>query len=276
VRPPRFDEWTLPEWIPTSFTRALFYVADRLIVDPIFATEFNRFRASLGLQPMRRMFGDWLHRADIVVGLFPEWFAERQADWPQNLWLTGFPLFDGASDSLLPSDVEDFLDAGAPPVVFTAGTAAANEKRFFEESAEACRIAGVRGIFLTKYRDQIETALPEAVRHVDFVPFSRILPRARALVHHGGIGTASQALAAGTPQLVRPLAYDQFDNAARLEGLGVARTLFPKKYRASTIASALEELSSESTGSACQAIRAKLESRDAVSTACDVILRELG
>jgi hypothetical protein len=30
-----------------------------------------------------------------------------------------------------------------------------------------------------------------------------VVPRVRALVHHGGIGTSAQALAAGIPQLVR-------------------------------------------------------------------------
>ena len=35
------------------------------------------------------------------------------------------------------------------------------------------------------------------------------------LVHHGGIGTSAQALAAGIPQLLMPQAHDQPDNAAR-------------------------------------------------------------
>jgi UDP:flavonoid glycosyltransferase YjiC (YdhE family) len=59
------------------------------------------------------------------------------------------------------------------------------------------------------------------------VPLGQVLPRALALVSHGGIGTVSQALAAGIPQLVMPLGFDQFDNAARLERLGVAATLPP-------------------------------------------------
>jgi UDP:flavonoid glycosyltransferase YjiC (YdhE family) len=52
-------------------------------------------------------------------------------------------------------------------------------------------------------------------------PFDRLLPRASAIVHHGGIGTVACAIAAGIPQLVCPLAYDQFDNAARVERLGL-------------------------------------------------------
>ncbi len=53
-----------------------------------------------------------------------------------------------------------------------------------------------------------------------FVPHSVLLPRARCLVHHGGVGTTSQAFEAGIPQLVLPFAHDQFDNAARVQRLG--------------------------------------------------------
>jgi rhamnosyltransferase subunit B len=78
---------------------------------------------------------------------------------------------------------------------------------------------GCRGIFLASQG----TAPPHSVPHIltrSYVPLSRLLPRARALVHHGGIGTASQAFAAGIPQLLTPFAHDQFDNAARVERLG--------------------------------------------------------
>jgi rhamnosyltransferase subunit B len=59
----------------------------------------------------------------------------------------------------------------------------------------------------------------------DFVPLRRLLPQAAALIHHGGIGTTAEALRAGTPQLVVPLAHDQFDNAARVTALGVGAAL---------------------------------------------------
>jgi len=71
-------------------------------------------------------------------------------------------------------------------------------------------------------REQLPAVLPAGALHVSHAPFSALLPRLSALVHHGGIGTSAQALAAGIPQLVVPFAHDQFDNAARLHRLGVA------------------------------------------------------
>ena len=54
----------------------------------------------------------------------------------------------------------------------------------------------------------------------DFVPMSTLLQHCAAIVHHGGIGTAALAFAAGIPQVVTPFAHDQFDNAQRVAKSG--------------------------------------------------------
>jgi UDP:flavonoid glycosyltransferase YjiC (YdhE family) len=277
VRPPRFEETGLLEKLPAFVNRAIYFVLDALVIDPVFCPEFNRFRAGLGLPPVKHIFGDWMQGADVVVGLFPPWFAEKQPDWRGNIHLTGFPLEDGARrGERLPEEAERFLASAKRPVVFTAGTATTRESSFFQESAEACRLAGIDGVFLTRYREQIPPHLPPNVRHFDYLPFSLALPRVRALVHHGGIGTSSQALAAGRPQLVRPLAYDQFDNAHRLVRLGVARTIPPARYRAAAVAASLEELiRSEEIREAASSIRERLRGYDAVSATSELILKEL-
>jgi UDP:flavonoid glycosyltransferase YjiC (YdhE family) len=62
------------------------------------------------------------------------------------------------------------------------------------------------------------------------------------MVHHGGIGTCAQGLAAGVPQVTMPLGFDQPDNAARLWRLGVARWVRPEVFRGERVAGALAEL----------------------------------
>jgi UDP:flavonoid glycosyltransferase YjiC (YdhE family) len=61
-------------------------------------------------------------------------------------------------------------------------------------------------------------------------------------VHHGGIGSTAQAIAAGIPQLVVPMAHDQFDNAERVARLGLGRFLLRKRFDAGAGAEVLEEL----------------------------------
>ena len=52
------------------------------------------------------------------------------------------------------------------------------------------------------------------------------------MVHHGGVNTTGQAFRAGRPQLVVPLAHDQFDNAVRVERAGCGLSLPKSKFTA--------------------------------------------
>ncbi|HEY8973571.1 MAG TPA: nucleotide disphospho-sugar-binding domain-containing protein, partial [Burkholderiaceae bacterium] len=81
------------------------------------------------------------------------------------------------------------------------------------------RRLGRRAVVLTPHREQVPAPLPADVLWLPYVPLAALLPRAAALVHHGGIGTTAEALRAGVPQVIVPLAYDQFDNAARVAAL---------------------------------------------------------
>src|SRR5262249_16894786 len=133
-------------------------------------------------------------------------------------------------------------DRGPPPVVFTAGSAMRQGHAFFAAAAEACRLMGRRGLLVTRYPEQLPSPLPEGVGHCRYMPFSQLLARSAALVHHGGIGTTAQAFAAGVPQLVMPMSHDQPDNAARVVRLGVGRSLPPRRFKAPAVARLLGEL----------------------------------
>jgi rhamnosyltransferase subunit B len=80
-----------------------------------------------------------------------------------------------------------------------------------------------------------------------FLPFGTLLPRCAALVHHGGVGSTAEALRAGIPQLIVPLAFDQFDNAARVESLGVGMSLPSRRLTAARLAKKLQQLLSSSS-----------------------------
>jgi len=260
------------ESVPRWLRRAQFWMADRLIIDRIIGPELNGLRKELGLAPVRFIMRDWWYSPQLVLGLFPEWFAPPQPDWPANVHLTSFPLWDEPAQSDLPGEVADFLAAGDPPIVFTPGSAMAQGKSFFQAAIEACQLLQCRGILLTKYSEQLPRKLPDSVPHFGFVPFSRLLPRAAAFVHHGGIGSCAQGLAAGLPQLLMPMAYDQPDNAARLERLGVARSLRPRKFVGPAVAQALEELlTDENVRLSFHRCTEQCDARAAMETACDLL-----
>lgn len=230
------------ERAPAFVKRLVWRVMDRRFLDPLFTAPFNALRAELGLAPIQRLFHQWLHQGDLTLGLFPDWFGPPQPDWPAGLQLCGFPLYDHGQNRPLPDAVARFLAGGPPPVAFTAGTANTGSLDFFETSVQACQQAGLRGLLLLPDGAPGPATLPPGVVRVGYVPFKALLPRLAALVHHGGIGTTSQALLAGVPQLLRPMGFDQFDNACRAVTLGVGRQLLPRQYRPAAVARALRQL----------------------------------
>jgi UDP:flavonoid glycosyltransferase YjiC (YdhE family) len=255
------------------FLRPCFYrVADRFFVDPLLAKQLNEFRRELGLAPVRRIFDRWLHSPQLVIGLFPDWFAAPQPDWPPNVYLTGFPLYDESDSREIPPELAEFLASGPPPVVFTAGSAMAQGREFFRTCAEVCRRAGWRGILLTQFPEQLPSPLPEGVHHFRYVPFSQVLPHAAAFVHHGGIGTTAQALAAGVPQLVTPLAHDQPDNAARVRRLGVGDYLRPNHYKTQNVIDCLSRLmESPAVRASCHERMHSLLAHQMLQRTCELI-----
>jgi UDP:flavonoid glycosyltransferase YjiC (YdhE family) len=181
--------------------------------------------------------------------------------------LAGFSLFDGGKEDRLPRDALDFCKAGLPPLAFTFGTGMMHGTQLFRAAIEACRILDARGILLTKFGQQLPAPLPSFVHHCEYAPFRRIFPLCAAVVHHGGVGTTAQALAAGLPQLILPMAWDQPDNAARVKRLGAGDWLNPKRINGTELARALLKLMTPETRAQCSAVAAQFRDNDSLETA---------
>jgi rhamnosyltransferase subunit B len=271
IRPACFGFPDILGHLPCHLRKLYFRAADRFFIDRLLAEQTNAFRAELGLPPVRRFFDRWVHSPQRVIGLFPEWFAPPLPDWPPNIALTGFPLWDERDLHSPSPELEGFLSAGDPPLVFTAGSAMVQAKQFFEVSVEVCRIAGRRGLLLTHFPEQLPVALPNGVRQFDYVPFSMVLPRCAALVHHGGIGTTAQAIAAGLPQLVVPTTHDQPDNAVRIRCLGVGDFILPKTYTTARVIEKLDRLMSPAVRDNCQRRAADMVGSQSLENAAGLI-----
>lgn len=257
--------------LPIGIKRLMFRAIDRE-GDRVFGPAANDLRATLGLVPARKIVGRWWHSPQRVIGLFPTWFAPPQPDWPAQTELTGFPLFDADTGDPSPPELESFLAGGSPPIVFVPGSANRQAERFFAAAVDACQRLGRRGLFLTRYTAHLPHRMPEEMRHFDYVPLSRVLPRAAALVHHGGIGTAAQGLAAGVPQLVMPMAFDQPDNAGRLGRLGVAKTVWPIAFRGPAVAASLDALlASDTVRARSTELAERMRKETPITRTCELI-----
>jgi rhamnosyltransferase subunit B len=259
--------------MPPFLKRGLFNVFDALVLDKLFAPRINRFRQSLGLPPVRKIFDRWTHSPQLNLCLFPDWFAQPQPDWPLQTQLTSFVYYDKQSENeVVPEEVNKFLDAGSPPLIFTPGTAMKHANQFFLDCIEACQLLGRRGILLTQHPEQLPAELPQSIQHFAYLPFSKILPQAAALVHHGGIGTTAQAIAAGIPQVIRPMAHDQPDNAARVEKLGIGASLSTKKFNAATLAKKIKTLiTSQTVLERCKTCAERINPDQSLDETCMII-----
>ncbi|QEL14585.1 glycosyltransferase [Limnoglobus roseus] len=268
--PPKFPGAPHTKYFPRWVRPLIYWYGERLVLDGFLAAPVNGFRATLGLPPVKRVWGKWRHSPQLILGLFPKWFATAR-DWPAHFHQTGFIRYDQGEAKALPPEVEEFLNAGEPPVVVSFGSAMRQGRPYFTAAAEACRRLGKRCMILAKNGDQIPPDLPAGCRQFDYAPFSLVFPRAAAVVHHGGIGTTAQCLAAGVPQFVMPLAFDQPDNADRLERLGVATSLLAAKFTADRATKKLDELLRNGRIKAvCESVRSKMED-DPLPRTCELI-----
>jgi UDP:flavonoid glycosyltransferase YjiC (YdhE family) len=261
---------SIPMWLPRPFRHAYWLALDA-VGYVLAGRHINGLASGLGLSPVRRVFRWWLS-PDLVVGLFPSWYAEPQPDWPPQIRLAGFGRFDGA-EAELPDHLLAFCRAGPPPVVFTLGTGMAHAARFFRAAVAACGAASVRGILLTKFPRLVPSPLPPTVHHCAFAPLRRLLPLCGAVVHHGGVGTTAAALEAGCPQLVLPLAWDQPDNAARVRRLGVGAALGARRRSGRDLVRALAEVMAPAVRDRCREVAALAVRKDGLEVAADWVER---
>lgn len=271
--PPTHKRLTIPKGLPLAVKAGLMTLIERQVLDRVCGPELNAARRALGLAPARRILGRWLHSTDGVLCLFPPWFAPAQPDWPANHLQSGFALFNDVGPVPADAELDAFVASGEAPVVFTAGSTLVDGRAYERAVTQVLRATGVRGILLApdapvasdgttgpmeRTAERTARANGAALLKRRYVPLAALLPRCRALVHHGGIGTASLAYAAGVPQVVTPFAHDQFDNAQRVAASGCGVRL-DAPVRGEPLARALARVLGDAAMAArCAEVRARM------------------
>jgi UDP:flavonoid glycosyltransferase YjiC (YdhE family) len=223
--------------------KRLFYTIQDHILNRYLKPLLNLLRGEVGLRPIEDVYR-WIYSersSKLFIGLWPDWYAPRQEDWPNSIVLAGFPNYDGSEDKPSSWKPENLAQK---PIAVTAGTGVLDGQEFFSNAVKACVLLERPAYLLTRYKRQIPASLPNGISHIDYAPLSELLPSCAAILHHGGIGTISQAFLAGTPQLIVPRVGDQFDASRRLERLGASvftrRTDIPAKALAKLVAHIIE------------------------------------
>lgn len=132
----------------------------------------HQLRQELGLPPVKHPIIDDKYSPDLVLGLFASVLGASQPDWPPNVVVTGFTLYDGNREQSISTELQAFLEAGDPPLVFTLGSAAVNTPgNFYSESIEAAIRLDRRAVLLMSH-DQ-----PDNAARLARLGVSRTIPR---------------------------------------------------------------------------------------------------
>jgi UDP:flavonoid glycosyltransferase YjiC (YdhE family) len=272
-----YDMPVPPFWQWTSKLRVLGPRFTKFFLDTMKsqykAKAVTSFRDELGIADHGNPMFDGQHSPTCVLALFSQVFAQPQPDWPAHTHVTGFCFYDGRHEVQMSRELEAFLDAGHPPIVFTLGSSAVwVAQDFFRESIEAAQKLGRRAILLIGDERNKLPPLPENIFAADYAPYQKLLPRAAAVVHHGGVGTTSQGLLAGIPTLIVPFAFDQSDNADHARRLGTSLTLYRQHYKAPRVARELERLLNEkSFAERARSISQRIKQENGPAAAADLI-----
>lgn len=248
--------------------------------DQMFGEVLNDIRQSIALPPMQDGWLRWLLTPDRALGLYPAWFLEASdIERPAHVTPTHY-LFEPQDDAQpLPESLTDFLDRGTPPLVVTFGTYVTTDSVLYANAIEACAAIGERLVILTRYPEQLPSPLPPGCVAMPYVSLRQLFPRAAAVIHHGGAGTIAQAFRAGVPQIVCPMAFDQFVNADRVVALGCGIRIDVADFTVDVIRSVAASLTADTRiRTAAQATACRVDD-DAASRICDLVeryARELG
>lgn len=189
---------------------------------------------SLGIQPDRHSIFDMYRRVRPLasgIALWPQWMVPESK-------VRAFGFMPPPTPAQTTS--KDFGE-----LVFIAGTEGSLRgwlPRFLDVCSEACVSLGLKGTVLGAGNEGSSRPMLESI---GFAHLPDVLAHARAVVHHGGIGTIAAALESGVPQLAIPRVAGQHSNAEWLRRLGLCRVIRPDEWTARSSAPILQTVMSD-------------------------------
>ncbi|WP_181795524.1 glycosyltransferase [Streptomyces sp. WELS2] len=198
-----------------------------LAVEHVFSGAVPALRERLGLPPLGTTAARRARerRCWPVHHGFSPLVVPRPADWRAGLEVGGY-WWPYDAESRLPEEVEEFIDAGPPPVFVGLGSATVPDAgRLSARVVAALRRAGLRGVVQRGWGGL--AADGDDMLTIGEVPHSLLFPRMAAVVHHAGAGTTAAGLRAGVPTVPVPVQFDAGFWSARLVALGVAPAVVP-------------------------------------------------
>lgn len=275
--------WAVPNAPrPDSFSW-LNYWFGKLILFPfgwrLMGKQVNLFRQTvLGLPAVSQAQNQQKMAQMLVVQGFSPAVVPHPADWPPNIYTTGYWVLDDQPNWQPSPALQQFLEQGTPPLYVGFGSmAGADPQGLTKLIVAAGQKSGQRLVLQSGWAGLGQTQLPNSVFLLDSAPHLHLFPLMQGVVHHGGAGTTAAGLLAGKPTLIVPHLADQPFWGARVASCGVGLAPIPRpKLTAENLAEALQKLvEDKQLQERAQRFGQKLRLEDGPGRAAEVIERFL-
>jgi len=193
-------------------------------------------------------------------------------EWKSNIHVTGYYFFDLSNLYQPPAELEQFLDAGDPPVCVSFGSMVNRDAEKIDRIVrESLKLTNQRGIILSGWGG-VSQDPSEGLFYINAAPHDWLLPRCKMVIHHGGAGTMSAGLRAGIPNIVLPFTADQPFWGRRVHALGAGpRPILVRNLSAEKLTNAISQAEEISIRERAQALGRRIRGEDGVRRAVELI-----
>jgi vancomycin aglycone glucosyltransferase len=246
----------------------------RSMMNLILKSLVNKNRAKYGLSPINDIWKHWLGD-NVVVACDKELNAARSGV-AFTFTQTGFMLLQ--SKSVLPGNVEDFLQSGKPPVYIGFGSNPIVNPEKYTGMFEQVRDNTNQRLIISKGWAELPVIDTRDILFVDELPFELLFSRLAAVIYHGGTGTMAAIARAGIPQAAFPFMGDQFDNSKKIVEIGLGpKTCDFKKITPGAISTAIIDcVTNESYRKNAAEISKRLQNVNGLELTVQLIEKEFG
>lgn len=266
----------MPPWpLGPRYNRLSYGIAAWLIergAGPVFATWRAEAERAANGQPARPLKATTLVAASPIL-------APRPVDWPAHSHVTGFWWLP-PQPAAIPADLQAFVERDDPLICIGFGSMADNEPdRLRELVAGALALTKVRAVLVTGSGNAIsQVGARGTTFEIANVDYGWLFPRVRAVVHQGGVGTASFCLRAGVPQVTVAYCLDHVFWAWRLSELGVApKGLRRHRLTVESLAAAIRQVLDEpGYRERAAAVAPKVRGEDGLGQAIAILAEHFG
>ena len=207
---------------------------------PVWA-EFNAWVTEQGAPELPDL--EFIHKGALNLYIYPELADYRRTRPLGSSW--------HRLDSSVRQTDEEFVlpeamaDSGGALIYFSLGSLGSADVQLMRRVIDCLSATPYRYI-VSKGPLHSEIGLAPNMTGAEFLPQTSVIPLCDLVITHGGNNTITECLHFGKPTIVLPLFWDQYDNAQRMQELGLGMRLDTYRFADAEMRAALGRLLNDS------------------------------